>query len=120
MIAEMTEEMIAEMTKQSNFTNKRITQRQKEPENPNEQTKNIKIPADFAGCIIGKAGSTINEIREQSGCRASVAKFTLHETNERNIRLVGTPEGIEIAINLINKEIENEREKRNDLSHEDE
>lgn len=38
------------------------------------QTQNISIPADMVGCIIGRAGSKITEIRKTSGARISIAK----------------------------------------------
>ena len=38
------------------------------------QTQNISIPADMVGCIIGRAGSKISEIRKTSGARISIAK----------------------------------------------
>lgn len=44
------------------------------------QTQNISIPADMVGCIIGRAGSKISEIRKTSGARISIAKVT---TNPR-------------------------------------
>ena len=40
------------------------------------QTQNISIPADMVGCIIGRAGSKISEIRKQSGARISIAKVS--------------------------------------------
>lgn len=41
------------------------------------QTQNISIPADMVGCIIGRAGSKISEIRKTSGARISIAKVGL-------------------------------------------
>lgn len=40
------------------------------------QTQNISIPADMVGCIIGRAGSKISEIRKVSGARISIAKVS--------------------------------------------
>lgn len=40
------------------------------------QTQNISIPSDMVGCIIGRAGSKISEIRKTSGARISIAKGT--------------------------------------------
>lgn len=39
-------------------------------------TQNISIPADMVGCIIGRAGSKISEIRKTSGARISIAKVS--------------------------------------------
>jgi heterogeneous nuclear rnp K-like protein 2 len=38
------------------------------------QTQNISIPADMVGCIIGRGGSKISDIRKTSGARISIAK----------------------------------------------
>lgn len=44
------------------------------------QTQNISIPADMVGCIIGRAGTKISEIRKTSGARISIAKVSVcHE-----------------------------------------
>ena len=43
------------------------------------QTQNISIPADMVGCIIGRGGSKISEIRKTSGARISIAKVTRTE-----------------------------------------
>jgi len=40
------------------------------------QTQNISIPADMVGCIIGRGGSKISEIRRTSGARISIAKVS--------------------------------------------
>lgn len=40
------------------------------------QTQNISIPADMVGCIIGRAGSKISEIRKTSNARISIAKVS--------------------------------------------
>lgn len=40
------------------------------------QTQNISIPADMVGCIIGRAGSKISDIRKTSGARISIAKVS--------------------------------------------
>lgn len=38
------------------------------------QTQNISIPSDMVGCIIGRAGAKISQIRTDSGARISIAK----------------------------------------------
>lgn len=42
------------------------------------QTQNISIPADMVGCIIGRGGAKISEIRKTSGARISIAKVNSH------------------------------------------
>jgi heterogeneous nuclear rnp K-like protein len=37
------------------------------------QTQNISIPSDMVGCIIGRGGTKISEIRKCSGARISIA-----------------------------------------------
>ena len=44
------------------------------------QTQNISIPSDMVGCIIGRGGSKISEIRKSSGARISIAKAPHDET----------------------------------------
>lgn len=49
------------------------------------QTQNISIPSDMVGCIIGRAGSKISEIRKTSGARISIAKvrYSCHISTKR-------------------------------------
>lgn len=47
------------------------------------QTQNISIPSDMVGCIIGRAGSKISEIRKSSGARISIAKGKLSTSHRR-------------------------------------
>lgn len=48
------------------------------------QTQNISIPADMVGCIIGRAGSKISEIRKTSGARISIAKVRSYRLSTRS------------------------------------
>ena len=52
------------------------------------QTQNISIPAGMVGCIIGRGGSKISEIRKSSGARISIAKTPHDETGERMFTIV--------------------------------
>ncbi|KAI6031755.1 cytoplasmic protein [Pisolithus microcarpus] len=58
----------------------------------NLRTQNISIPSDMVGCIIGRNGSKITEIRRLSGSKISIAKMPHDDTNERMFTIVGTPE----------------------------
>jgi len=49
------------------------------------QTQNISIPSDMVGCIIGRAGAKISQIRQDSGARISIAKGKLPRTIIRRI-----------------------------------
>ncbi|KAG9043928.1 RNA binding protein, heterogenous nuclear RNP-K like protein [Tulasnella sp. UAMH 9824] len=83
------------------------------PGNPaNLRTLNISIPSDMVGCIIGKSGSKITEIRRLSGCKITIAKVTHHETGERMITIVGSPEANENALFLLYNQMEKEKETR--------
>jgi heterogeneous nuclear rnp K-like protein 2 len=54
------------------------------------QTQNISIPADMVGCIIGRAGSKISEIRKTSGARISIAKVSNGLQSHDGLSIIGT------------------------------
>jgi len=96
------------------------------------QTQNISIPADMVGCIIGRAGSKISEIRKTSGARISIAKvnpsFPLRpvagppadaatqaphdETGERMFTIMGSAKANETALFLLYENLEAEKMRR--------
>ncbi|KAJ1024417.1 hypothetical protein NDA18_004584 [Ustilago nuda] len=78
----------------------------------NLRTQNISIPSDMVGCIIGKGGSKITEIRRLSGSRISIAKVPHDETGERMFTIQGTPEANEKALFLLYNQLETEKERR--------
>jgi len=78
----------------------------------NVRTQQISIPADMVGCIIGKGGSKISEIRRISGSRISIAKVPHDETGERMFTITGTPESNEKALYLLYNQLELEKERR--------
>ncbi|ORZ02480.1 hypothetical protein BCR43DRAFT_481615 [Syncephalastrum racemosum] len=80
--------------------------------NPNVRTQNISIPSDMVGCIIGKGGTKISEIRRLSGSRISIAKMPHDESGERMFTIQGTPESNERALYLLYGQLENEKERR--------
>lgn len=82
------------------------------------QTQNISIPADMVGCIIGRGGSKITEIRKSSGARISIAKAPHDETNERMFTLMGSESANNKALLLLYQNLEEEKNKRNQASHE--
>ncbi|CEG63277.1 Putative KH domain RNA-binding protein [Rhizopus microsporus] len=91
-------------------------QQQQQPavrlDDPAIRTQNISIPADMVGCIIGKGGAKIAEIRRLSGSRISIAKMPHDETGERMFTIQGTPEANERALYLLYEQLENEKERR--------
>lgn len=76
------------------------------------QTQNISIPADMVGCIIGRGGSKISEIRKSSGARISIAKAPHDETGERMFTIVGSPQSNEKALYLLYENLEAEKMRR--------
>ncbi|WWD04853.1 hypothetical protein V865_002924 [Kwoniella europaea PYCC6329] len=79
---------------------------------PNLRTQNISIPSDMVGCIIGRGGAKITEIRRLSGSRISIAKVPHDETGERMFTIQGTPESTERALMLLYSQLESEKERR--------
>ncbi|WBW73496.1 KH domain RNA-binding protein Rnc1 [Schizosaccharomyces osmophilus] len=75
-------------------------------------TQNISIPADMVGCIIGRGGSKISEIRRTSGSKISIAKEPHDETGERMFTITGTHEENEKALFLLYQQLELEKDRR--------
>ena len=81
-----------------------------EPVDPSQiRTQNISIPADMVGCIIGRGGSKISEIRAKSGSKISIAKGPHDESGERMFTIVGSPAGNERALYLLYQQLEMEK-----------
>jgi len=61
------------------------------------------IPLGLAGSVIGKGGSTIKRLAEQSGCKMQFSgSFDPHNTYERTLSFVGpTVEAILLGIRLV-------------------
>ncbi|RAL07492.1 KH domain-containing protein [Aspergillus homomorphus CBS 101889] len=82
------------------------------------QTQNISIPADMVGCIIGRGGSKITEIRRSSGARISIAKAPHDETGERMFTIMGSAQANEKALYLLYENLEAEKTRRSQLPQE--
>jgi heterogeneous nuclear rnp K-like protein 2 len=67
---------------------------------PGHEQQQIFIPNDMVGCIIGKGGARINEIRANSACHIRVAE-TGNAQGERLITIVGPPEGCQRALYML-------------------
>lgn len=78
----------------------------------NLRTQTISIPSDMVGCIIGRNGTKITEIRRLSGSKISIAKEPHDETGERMFTIIGTPEANEKALYLLYHQLESEKERR--------
>ncbi|KAF2716265.1 hypothetical protein K431DRAFT_24957 [Polychaeton citri CBS 116435] len=79
------------------------------------QTQNISIPADMVGCIIGRGGTKISEIRKSSGARISIAKAPHDETGERMFTITGDPSANEKALYLLYENLEAEKMRRSQI-----
>lgn len=82
------------------------------PPPTNLRTQNISIPSDMVGCIIGRNGTKITEIRRLSGSKISIAKEPHDDTGERMFTIIGTPEANEKALFLLYNQLESEKERR--------
>ena len=76
------------------------------------QTQNISIPSDMVGCIIGRGGSKISEIRKSSGARISIAKAPHDDTGERMFTIMGSSTANERALYLLYENLEAEKMRR--------
>ncbi|KAI9679804.1 MAG: RNA binding protein, heterogenous nuclear RNP-K like protein [Caeruleum heppii] len=83
------------------------------------QTQNISIPSDMVGCIIGRGGSKISEIRKTSGARISIAKAPHDETGERMFTIMGSASANEKALYLLYENLEAEKMRRSQGSPQD-
>ena len=82
------------------------------------QTQNISIPSDMVGCIIGRQGSKISEIRKSSGARISIAKAPHDETGERMFTITGSAANNEKALYLLYENLEAEKMRRSQAPQE--
>lgn len=57
--------------------------------------------SQLIGCIIGRQGTKINEIRQMSGAQIKIAN-AMEGSSERQITITGTPANISLAQYLIN------------------
>lgn len=77
-------------------------------------TQNISIPADMVGCIIGRGGSKISEIRKSSGARISIAKAPHDDTGERMFTITGSASANDQALYLLYENLEAEKTRRSE------
>ncbi|KAM8933659.1 poly(rC)-binding protein 3 isoform 4-T4 [Pelodytes ibericus] len=68
---------------------------------PQASTHELTIPNDLIGCIIGRQGTKINEIRQMSGAQIKIAS-AMEGSAERQITITGSPANISLAQYLIN------------------
>lgn len=58
------------------------------------------LPLQLIGCIIGRHGSKISEIRQMSGAHIKIGNQT-EGSSERHVTITGTPVSITLAQYLI-------------------
>ncbi|XP_035486832.2 poly(rC)-binding protein 2 isoform X2 [Scophthalmus maximus] len=66
------------------------------------------IPNDLIGCIIGRQGSKINEIRQMSGAQIKIAN-PVDGSTDRQVTITGSPASISLAEYLINASVESSK-----------
>jgi len=83
----------------------------------------IYVPNDMIGCIIGKGGSKIAEIRQISGAMIRISKSDdanssnserSSDTSERQITITGNPDSVALAKSLINMSLDLHKTKMED------
>ncbi|KAI0244730.1 PAB1 binding protein [Massospora cicadina] len=68
------------------------------------------IPNEMVGCIIGKGGTKINEMRMLSGAAIKVAE-SVNGSSERLVTITGTPDANRVALHLLYTRLEAEKSK---------
>ncbi|CAH1102068.1 unnamed protein product [Psylliodes chrysocephalus] len=77
-------------------------------QNTNHQTHNMTVPNELIGCVIGKGGTKIAEIRQISGAMIRISNCDDRETgsSDRTITISGNPDAVALAQYLINMSVE--------------
>lgn len=81
---------------------------------PGSQTQQIFVPNDLVGCIIGKGGQKINEVRQMSGSHIKIMEPSASITaggsgTERLVTITGPPANIQMAVQLLYQRLEQEK-----------
>ncbi|XP_023317799.1 poly(rC)-binding protein 3 isoform X3 [Trichogramma pretiosum] len=73
----------------------------------NNQTHEMTVPNELIGCIIGKGGTKIAEIRQISGAMIRISNCEEREggPTDRTITITGNPDSVALAQYLINMRI---------------
>jgi len=79
--------------------------------------RKINFPADMVGCIIGKGGKKITEIRNISGSKINISPIDASKngSKEREFTITGTSENNDKALQLIYEQLEAEKQRRLNL-----
>ncbi|UZJ54447.1 hypothetical protein CBS101457_003767 [Exobasidium rhododendri] len=81
---------------------------------PGSQTQQIFVPNDLVGCIIGKGGQKINEVRQMSGSHIKIMEpgagiAAGGSGSERLVTITGPPANIQMAVQLLYQRLEQEK-----------
>lgn len=78
-------------------------------QNSNQQTHEMTVPNELIGCIIGKGGTKIAEIRQISGAMIRISNCDDRESGatDRTITISGSPDAVALAQYLINMRLVN-------------
>ncbi|KAJ3231625.1 RNA binding protein, heterogenous nuclear RNP-K like protein [Chytriomyces hyalinus] len=77
-----------------------------------QTTQTLAVPSDMVGCIIGKGGSFIANIRRQSNAKLRISELEEGGSNERVVTIVGSASSIAKALQLIYEQLEAEKSRR--------
>lgn len=77
--------------------------------------RTVHYPSDMVGCLIGKGGSRVQEIRKVSGAQINIASEDDQE-GKRAFILSGPSRSVEKAINFLTQNLEREQERRERLN----
>ncbi|XP_069358327.1 poly(rC)-binding protein 3 isoform X5 [Maniola hyperantus] len=74
----------------------------------NQQSHEMTVPNELIGCIIGKGGTKIAEIRQISGAMIRISNCEEREggSTDRTITITGNPDSVALAQYLINMSVE--------------
>jgi len=84
------------------------TSNSRNQQNSNTQTHEMTVPNELIGCIIGKGGTKIAEIRQISGAMIRISNCDDRENGvtDRTITISGNPDSVALAQYLINMSVE--------------
>ncbi|KAI8817559.1 uncharacterized protein EV422DRAFT_499917 [Fimicolochytrium jonesii] len=82
--------------------------RQREPVQSDTANIHLLVSHQLMGSIIGKGGSRIRDIQEQSGAKITVSKDMLPQSTERVIDIYGNADAIQTAVEQISECILND------------
>ncbi|KAG0302168.1 hypothetical protein BGZ98_007732 [Dissophora globulifera] len=99
---------------------RKILEEQSDPETSTPDTDpavvQLLVPHHLMGVVIGKSGSKIKEIQEESGARLQASEEMLPGSTERTVTVTGVPDSIHIAVYhvgvALQDKLNNERDTR--------